>query len=490
MYSKIFLICLGCLLATQLFAQKALKASYEANPAYDIVNIPMPKGEVLEIVSITLLPKDEVCVTTRRGDVWIAAGVFGEDVSQVKWRLFARGLREGFGSFFKDGNIHVLQKGELTKLQDTSGDGKADFFEVVSDNWGLGHNLHDFVFGSKPDKNGDVWATLCLTGSSRSETPFRGWAIRIQSDGKVVPTVSGLRSPGGVGFDPDGMAFYTDNQGHWNGSSSIKPLLPGTFVGNPSSLKWYDQAPEMGEKPPEPEVPSRIQIQRQRIKQFVPPAVIFPHGLIGQSPTGIVSNTTKGKFGPYEKQLFVGEITHSQVQRVMLEKVNGVYQGAVVNFLAGIDFGVVATEMDQERGVLLLGGTNRGWGSRGKKSFGLAKVTWNGKKSFTVLDMKATKDGFKLTFSEALDKATLEQIKMDSFGYIYHSKYGSPVVDEAQHEITKSALSEDGKSIELSVKDRVQGSVHRVDLSGLKSASGASIQHSDVFYTLNEIPAE
>lgn len=478
---------------TSLFSITLLTAQGEAPPVdsgYRVENIPLPPGESLELVSISLMPEDQICVTTRRGDVWVGTGIYDEDLSEVSWNLFARGLREGFGSFYRDGAIHVLQKGELTRLLDTTGDDKADTFVTVNDDWGLGHNIHDFAFGSAPDANGDVWVTLCLTGSSRSETPFRGWAIQITPEGEMIPTVSGLRSPGGVGFDAQGTAFYTDNQGHWNGSSCVKPLLPGTFVGNPSSLKWYDQAPEVGKAPAEPVSESRIEIERQRIPEFMPPAVVFPHGTIGQSPTGIISDLSGGKFGPFQDQMFVGEITHSQVQRVMMEQVKGVYQGAVVNFLSGIDFGVVPVTMNQEKGVMLLGGTNRGWGSRGEQSFGLARVVWSGEQPFALEDIKVTEEGFCLQFTKPLEESSMGDLSVDSFGYIYQSGYGSPVVDEAEHAILKSELSEDGMTLELAVANRAAGSIHQLAISEFKSTDGGSLTHGDVFYTLHEVPGE
>ena len=54
--------------------------------------------------------------------------------------------------------------------------------------------------------------------------------------------------------------------------------------------------------------------------------------------------------------------------RVDLEKVNGRYQGACFPFRAGFNSGVVGVEMDAS-GALMVGGTNRGWGSRGVKDF-------------------------------------------------------------------------------------------------------------------------
>ncbi|MFO0842878.1 MAG: hypothetical protein U0797_10855 [Gemmataceae bacterium] len=61
----------------------------------------------------------------------------------------------------------------------------------------------------------------------------------------------------------------------------------------------------------------------------MPPAVSFPYGKMGQSASGLDCDLSGGKFGPFERQLFVGDQTHSTVMRVFLEKVNGRYQGVL-----------------------------------------------------------------------------------------------------------------------------------------------------------------
>lgn len=55
----------------------------------------------------------------------------------------------------------------------------------------------------------------------------------------MTPYTSGIRSPGGIGFDGAGELYYTDNQGPWNGSSSIKHLVPGSFQGHPGGNSWF-----------------------------------------------------------------------------------------------------------------------------------------------------------------------------------------------------------------------------------------------------------
>jgi hypothetical protein len=43
----------------------------------------------------------------------------------------------------------------------------------------------------------------------------------------------------------------------------------------------------------------------------MPPAIIFPYPEMGQSGSGIACDLTNGKFGPFDKQLFIGDQSHS-----------------------------------------------------------------------------------------------------------------------------------------------------------------------------------
>ena len=76
------------------------------------------------------------------------------------------------------------------------------------------------------------------------------------------------------------------------------------------------------------------------IPELVPPAVQFPHGEIGQSPTAIIPDHTQGKFGPFAGQVLVGEQTHSEVQRVFLETVNGAAKERCGNSYLGLGPGL------------------------------------------------------------------------------------------------------------------------------------------------------
>ena len=443
----------------------------------------------MELGSIALLPDQKVAVSTRRGEVWICEGAYEEDLSAVKWSKFAEGLQEPFGMFWRDDWLWLTQRPDITKMRDIDGDGRADEFVSVAAPWGINGDYHEFTFGTDPDIKGDIWTVSCLTGSGSAadSSPFRGWGFRTSLDGKSVPTVTGIRSPGGIGFNAAGDTFYCDNQGLWNGSSSLKHMRVGGFMGNPTGNK-YVKLQNVLPDPGTPKDRSRMEIERERLKDLVPPAVIFPHGLIGQSPTGVIPDLTEGKFGPFAGQTLVGEQTHSQVQRVFLEEVNGFYQGAVWHFLKGYRSGIVPLRLSPD-GTLFVGGTNRGWAARGGKPFTFERTRWTGKVPFAMKEMKLTPEGWELVFTEPVDPATAgdaASYEMAAWTYIYQSSYGSPQVDQATPKVLKAEVSEDQLSVWLTVEGRVKGHVHELDSSAVKSQGGKALWHPKCYYTLNE----
>jgi glucose/arabinose dehydrogenase len=467
-----------------------LVAAPQQSDYYQRQEIPLPPGEVMEIGSIAMLPGQKIAVATRRGDVWICDGAYADDLTKVTWKKFAQGLHEPFGMFWKDGWLWMTQRPEVSRIKDTDGDGLADTYETICDKWGINGDYHEYAFGTDPDKEGNIWVTLCLTGSAGAGSDWRGWCMRVTPDGKMIPTCSGIRSPGGIGFNAEGDAFYCDNQGLWNGSSSLKWLKPGSFQGNPTGNKFH----KLANLPAPPDVTSgsRVLAERKKFPEFIPPAVVLPHGKMGQSPTAVAADTTDGKFGPWKNQLYIGEQCHSQVQRVCLEKVNGIYQGAVFHFLEGFEAGLIPLRIDPS-GIIFTGGSNRGWASRGSKPFTFERVKWTGKTPFEMLTMSATVDGFEVTFTEPVDAAAAANVanySMDAWTYILQSSYGSPEVDKATQKITAAVVSADKMKVRLTVDGRVQGHVHHLQLNNIKAASGQEMWHPEAYYTLNEIPTK
>jgi len=478
---------------------------------YKITTFETPKETAMEVGSIDLLPDGRLIMGTRRGEIWTVSGAGSSDPSAVSYKLFASGLHEVLGIAYnpKDKNIYATTRYEITRLQDVDGDGRADVFDNVSDAWGVSGDYHEYAIGSRFDKAGDLWVTLCLTGSFSSVTPFRGWALRIKPDGTMVPTCSGIRSPGGLGFDAEGEVYYADNQGPWHGSCTLQHLVPGSFQGHPGGNEWYALAPNMGGRPidPSPENyqgdnkrrearqggdPGRMVKERQRIKQLLPPAVYLVHGKIGNSASAIICDTSAGKFGPFMNQLFIADQSHSNLSRVFLETVNGIKQGVVFPFRLGFASGLIGGRMDGE-GRIFTGGSDRGWGARGGKPYCFEKCEWTGKTPFEVHEMRAKPDGFELTFTQPIDPKTAGDLKsysMREFTYAYREAYGGDEIDEILPTIIAAELGAEGQSVRLKISPLTKGHIHELHFEGVRNRAGHPLLHTVGYYTLNEIPAK
>jgi hypothetical protein len=343
---------------------------------------------------------------------------------------------------------------------------------------------------SKFDREGNLYVVHCLTGSFTSDVEFRGWALKITPDGKAHGFSCGIRSPGGIGFNHLGEVFYTDNQGPWHGTSMLKLLQQGAFVGHPAGNKWYSIAPEMGPRPLEPKSGSRFHIEAERLKEYIPPVNLLPHGKVGQSASGIVCDMSSGRFGPFHHHLFVGDQHHSNITRVVLDKVNGRYNSVAIPFRKGFGSGVVPM-MQAPDGSFFVGGTNRGWGSVGPREYALERLVWTGKVPFEIFDMKITPDGFELSFTEPLDPASASNpaaYKLSTYTYLFQADYGSPEVDKTTPTINSATLSPDAKKVRLIIDGLQIGHVHELHVDDLRSANSQSLLHPVAYYTLWNIP--
>lgn len=455
---------------------------------YRITDIPIPEGVYLEAGSFADLPDGRIAIGTRRGEIWLLSGV-DEQHPRPKFQRFAAGLDEVLGLDYRDGVFYVTQQTELSRITDEDGDGRADKFETLSDGWGF-NNYHEYAVGSKLDEEGNTWVALCLSKSYHSSELFRGWALKITPDGQTIPMCSGIRSPLGIGKNADGAMIYAESQGPWNGSCSLKHLKHRGFMGHPASFNWYTNAPNMGPVPVVPNGPSRLEIERKRVKELVPYAVVFPYRKMGQSISGFVLDRSSGNFGPFKDQIFIGDYSLSIVMRATMEKINGVWQGACYPFREGLATGILNLHFTK-KGRLLAGGTNRGWPVRGARDNVLQRLNWTGLTPFEIQEINALPDGFNLSFTKPVDPATAadpESYRLETYTHIYRHGYGSPEVDQTTPLIRKAIVSADRLQVRLLVDGMVQGHVHEFTVSGIADLSGEKLLHAKAYYTLNEIP--
>ncbi len=455
---------------------------------YRIVDVPLPEELAIEAGSFTMLPNGRLAIGTRRGEILLVDGAF-DAIPKPRIHRFASGLDEVLGLGYRDGAFYATQQTEVTCILDRDNDQRADRFITLSDVWGFEH-YHEFAWGSPVDSDGNVWVVLGLSQSYHYKAPYRGWAFKITPRGESIPIASGIRSAGGVAPNEHGVMFYTESQGPWNGSCSLKHLKPGGFMGHPICFDGYDLTDALGPRPLEPKNQSRLYDEAKRIEQLVPYAVVFPYRKMGQSISGFRIDRTGGKFGPFEGQIFISDYSLSLVMRATTEEVRGVWQGACYPFREGLSTGILAVEFSPT-GHLVTGGTNRGWPVRGSRKFVLERLDWTGKTPFEILRIEIQKDGFLVRFTQPVDRETAgdpAHYALETFTHVFQKFYGSPEVDKTKPVVKSASVADDGRSVRLTIDGMVEGHVHGFDLAGVKSKSGDDLLHTKAYYTVNRIP--
>ena len=513
-----FLITLT-LVVSNLFSQKNSKVPVE-DDYYKITTLPVPENILLEIGGVLSLPDGRLAVCTRRGDVWIIENPKSENGSMPVYNLFASGLHEALGLAYKDGDLYTAQRGELTKLSDTNGDGEADVYETVFA-WPVSGHYHEYSYGPKiaPDGSFFVSGNVAFGDEEwwrgESRVPWRGWVIKIHPDGKFEPWATGMRSPCGLGMI-DGDLFYTDNQGDWMGSGGIWHVKKGSFMGHPAGLRWTNrpdspvkltteqlyskvdprQTKKEGqfvkpENTPDEKDPDFLYEVKKEIPELQLPAVWLPHGVLGISNSEIIKDETEGKFGPFAGQIFVGDQGQSKIMRVVMEKVNGEFQGVAFDFKAGFQSGVLRMDWGND-GSMFVGETNRGWGSAGTTNSGLQRLSWSGRTPMEMKTVRAMPDGFEIQFTFPVDRRSAEDLSSyngRSYIYKYHPVYGSPTVNEEKLLIKGVKVSADGLSVRVVVDNMRQNYLHEIAVPGIRSMKDQiPVLHAVAYYTLNNIP--
>ncbi|MCA9037040.1 MAG: hypothetical protein KDA91_18015 [Planctomycetaceae bacterium] len=468
---------------------------------------PAPDGLALEVSGIAVLDDHRIAVAIRKGEVWILGGVYDDSPSNVTYHRFASALHEPLGLLYHRGSLFTVQRSELTELRDTDGDDVADEYLTVAKGWGVTGHYHEYAYGPKLDREGNLWITLNiglgLKGEELKRTiheptlnfrqgKWRGWGMKVTPDGQLHPVCAGMRSPSGIGINAAGDAFYTDQQGNWVGTNTLHHMREGAFFHHAEALASMNENGSTihGVRTVPNGIPFPDAIDQ--FSQLKPPAVWFPYKKMGQSTTDIMLDDSNGRFGPFHGQLFVGEFTQAGMNRVFLETVDGEYQGACFPFRSGFASAVLRMAQGTD-GSMFVGLTNRGWSSLGTASYGLQRLVWTGRTPFEIKEMKALPTGFQLVFTTPVDResaANVNSYSMNSYTYLYQSSYGSDEIQKQDLQITEARVSEDGLRVDLTIRGLRPLFVHELHAPGIRAASGQPLLHPHAYYTLNRVPKD
>ena len=456
------------------------------------------RDQLFEPTGIDVAKDGTIVIATRTAGIW--------RIRDGYWSLFTESTFEALGVHIEDdqGNtIVVAHKPELTRIRDTDGDGRADRFVTLSDDYGLHGNYHEYTHGPVRDAEGNYYFLLNLSHGGNEKVSwrgggrfmgsmggYRGWACRVTPDGKFEPYAMGLRSPAGLGIDPNGRLWYAENQGEYVGSSKIVPLEQGKFYGHLSGLITLP-----GMKPDSPELDPKK--WKDKLRKG---AVWLPHGMMANSPGNMVWDQTNGKFGPFENQMFVGDQTLSTVMRVVTEQVDGSDQGCVIPFARWVASGVMRPRFLPD-GSLLIGQTGRGWGARGGNQQSLQRIVYDGKIIPADIEkVTITSQGFMMHFTQPLAAGTTAEklaktLDINSWFYTNTPDYGSPRHDQREQPVEQITIGDDRKSAHIKLKEFGLGygwvdRLYHLKIQDTSDLFGVAPTRDqlEAFYTIRSIP--
>ena len=477
--------------------------------AYAIGKLTTPTGVDPQLGGLALMPDGRLAAAFHHGEIAFY------DFKTATWKIFAEGLHEPLGVLpAKDGGLLVMQRPELTRLSDTDGDGVADRYETVFDDFGMTGNYHEFAFGPVRSPAGKLyvslnlasagdtireevrgeWSPIGLTrekfydpdwkkkystaaGRMYGRVKWRGGIVEIdEATGAASLFATGFRSPDGMGFDAAGNFFVNDNQGDWRGTSPVHVVKRGGFYGHPASLVWR---PNWGATEP-----LTLTIEQLNALRTVA-AINLPHGIYASSPTQMILVPETPAWGPFGGQMIVGEMNTGRILRLLPEQVDGVWQGACVNFIdsqalrGGIHRLVFAGD------TLYIGRTHLIWA--GGEGIGTVKLI---KAPFDVLTMRASAKGFRFDFTAPLAAGADDPAKWTAqrYYYKYHEPYGSPQTELTTVTPSKITLHADGRGADVEFAELASGFIYDFDLAGLDSDKGEKLLNPRIAYTLNRVP--
>lgn len=472
--------------------------------SYKVEDITFPHYVAPEVGGLGFTKDGEIVVALRRYGVLIATPT--ADPKKFQWRVFAEDILHNMCGLqvISKNEMIVSQMAELTRIKDTDGDGIADLYETISDKWGVSGNYHE-TNTIIPDKKGGWYIAIGTAshngpnfyntkgkfelngrrGRNFAAVEWKGWVLHIDKDGKTTPYCKGFRANNGIGMAPNGKMFVTDNQGDWRGTSPVYHIEKDKFYGHPSSLVWDEKFVKNVSKNP---LMYYIKNDEQYEKDRTPAAIELPHGFMCNSPSEVIFDT-KGAFGPFAGQAFVGDVAGGRIIRLMFEEVNGITQGACVKFVEkGLRAGNNRLVFSPDGKTLYTGQTVRGWG---KNSEGMQRISFNGKTPFEVKGMSLLKDGFKVTFTQPVRKdvaAKTENYNFKRYWYKSGHSYGSGQKDMTDIKVKSAVVSEDGLSVTLKLDGLKERHIFEMNIAGdFKSDKEEKVRQGKICYTLNKL---
>ncbi|MDF1754905.1 MAG: PmoA family protein [Verrucomicrobiales bacterium] len=460
--------------------------------SYEVETVSFPENVPVEIGAVDFCPDGKLYVALRRGDIVRAEP--SEDPNAFDWKPFASGFHNPCGIYIvKPGHIIISQMAELTEVIDTDNDGTADIYRALSTDFGLSGNYHEtmdicpdgkgglYLAPGTASHNGPTFTTprgefsdAGRFGRNYSSVKWRGWVLHWNRENGITPISSGYRMHNGIERSPSGDIWCGDNQGDWRSSSPVYHVTEDSFSGHPSSLVW---------DPRFSTIENPLHLPRRLLDDlWNKPAFRLPRTMMN-SCAEPAFDTTKGKFGPFEGQMFIPDQSGDRIVRLMPEWVDGAYQGAATMFIEkdGLKRGNNRLAFSPDGTWMYVGQTGRGWGAL---SEGLQRIRYTGEMPFEAKNCELTENGFTITFTKPVSAAG--EVTLERFTYPYGYTYGGDEINKATITPAAVEVASNNLTLEIAATDLLPNYIYRFHLKGVKSDDGTAFANQ-LEYTLNRL---
>jgi len=420
------------------------------------------RDQLFEPTAMAVAKDGTIVVGTRTAGIW--------RIRDNQWTQFVDHSYECLGLVIEDDRgdkIVIAQKPELTRISDRDGDGRADLYETLADNFCFTGNYHEYMHGPVRDEKGNYYFNLNLGHYHRVKANifkaggkfmgtvggYRGWMFKGSKRGEFKPYAHGLRSPAGLAIAPDQTIWYADNQGEFMGSSKLFKIKEGGNYGHPASaidfpgmrrsskeISNFSDWPKLKNWPDYPQ-PERAY-------------GIFPHSDLANAPGSPVWTPKDGKFGILDGEMLCGDQTRSSLFSMHLHGTDKLPQTSFTPLFNKLPSGVMRLTV-APNGSLLVGQTGRGWKALGGQDASLVRLTWDGKTEPSIIKKVEGKGevlevSISKEFNKDLDKEALaKSIQVESYYYQSSKDYGSKKLEAHKEKIESKDVTVAGDVLKI-----------------------------------------
>ncbi|MBC03800.1 MAG: hypothetical protein CMJ34_10940 [Phycisphaerae bacterium] len=377
-------------------------------------------------------------ISTWNGDVWRVDGL-DADLDRLRWQRISTGLSQPLGLAVRGDEILVVGRDQITRLVDLDGDGETDVHEAFNVDAMNSPHFHEPASGLQVGPDGALYYIKAARHAKLPSHPRHGTLVRVEADGGDSSIVAGgFRAPNGVAIDPDGVAWGSDQEGHWMPANRINRIEPGSFHGN----NW-----------------SGTRLGLEPLEEYEPP-LLWIHPTVDRSPSAQL-RVPEGVWGELSGRLLGVSYGTGEVYLILEDEIDGMHQGAFVPLPIQVPTGLMRGRFHPD-GSLYVAGLF-GWSSNQTDPGGFYRVRRTDSILPVPIGVRAEEGGLRLEFTHPVttpEDRLADAFRLDGWDYRWSSDYGSPMLDlrtgepgRTPFDVKGVARSSDGRTLRLDIPD-------------------------------------